>query len=118
MTSRSKARAKQSSYADLQRLRRSSNAGANIAGISPMTPVSPLMSATSGTDTGGPIVDGPGDGLHIRQSRARKASLSDRVPVDRISGLDPEETFKEATKELNLEIQARKSRESERPHID
>ncbi|KAI0093631.1 glycerol-3-phosphate O-acyltransferase [Irpex rosettiformis] len=116
ITSRSKARSKQSSYADLQRLRRTSNAGAHVAAIPPMTPASPITSTASGTDTAEPILD-PADGLHKRQgSRTRKASLSDRVPVDRIGGLDPGETFDDATKELNQEIQERKSRENSRPH--
>ncbi|KAI0818588.1 glycerol-3-phosphate O-acyltransferase [Irpex lacteus] len=116
-SSRHKSRSKQSSYADLQRLRRTSNAGngtgtASLAGIPYMTPASSITSTTSGTDAAGEIVDGSGDGLHMRQgNRARKASLSDGVPVGRIGGLDPEEPFDEATKELNQEIQKRKSLE-------
>jgi glycerol-3-phosphate O-acyltransferase/dihydroxyacetone phosphate acyltransferase len=40
--------------------------------------------------------------------RERKASLSDNVPVERIGRIDHDETFKEATKELNQENEARR----------
>ena len=52
------------------------------------------------------------DGLHMRHvphgQRTRKASLSDGVPVERISELDREEPFDEATREINEEISERK----------
>jgi len=40
--------------------------------------------------------------------RERKASLSDNVPVARIGRIVHDETFKEATKELNQESEARR----------
>ena len=40
--------------------------------------------------------------------RERKASLSDNVPVERIGRMDHDETFREATKELNQENEARR----------
>ena len=56
------------------------------------------------------------DGLHMRHThRARKASLSDGVPVERISVLDRQEPFEEATREINDEISERKGEKSH-PH--
>lgn len=50
------------------------------------------------------------DGLHMRHGpRARKASLSDGVPVERISVLDRQEPFEEATREINQEISEKKA---------
>lgn len=50
------------------------------------------------------------DGLHMRHpQRTRKASLSDGVSVERISALDREEPFEEATKEINDEISVRRA---------
>ncbi len=48
------------------------------------------------------------EGLHIR-TRVRKASLSDGVSVERIGVLDRKEPFDEATRDLNKEIDERKS---------
>jgi len=59
-----------------------------------------------------PFVPGDSSGVtltHRRPShRERKASLSDNVPVERIGRIDHDETFKEATKELNQENEARR----------
>jgi glycerol-3-phosphate O-acyltransferase/dihydroxyacetone phosphate acyltransferase len=40
-------------------------------------------------------------GLHRRE---RRASLSDRVTVERIGALDPQEPFKDCTEDINNEI--------------
>lgn len=49
---------------------------------------------------------GDGEGLHYRGGRRnRKPSLSNTVPVERIAALDQEEEFKDATEDLNREIQ-------------
>lgn len=70
-----KSRSRNSSYADLQRLR---------------------MTNTSIED---------GEGLHTRRGhRSRKQSLSDSVPVDRIAATNPQEPFEDATSEINNEI--------------
>lgn len=51
-----------------------------------------------------------GEGIHMRHgARKRKASLSDGVPVERISIVDRRESFDQATKDLNREIMERKS---------
>ncbi|KAF7304861.1 Glycerol-3-phosphate o-acyltransferase [Mycena kentingensis (nom. inval.)] len=77
-----KPRSRQSSYADLQRLRMN-------------------MSSTSLASAG----SSPTDSI-IR--RERKASLSDAVPVQRIEQIDRSEHFDEATQGLNDEIQMRR----------
>ena len=41
-------------------------------------------------------------------NRARKARLNDGVPVERIGALDRQETFPEATDELNQEVSQQK----------
>ncbi|KAK7014890.1 hypothetical protein R3P38DRAFT_2998217 [Favolaschia claudopus] len=79
----SKPRSRQSSYADLQRLR--------------MTGISPSSSQTS-----------PVSPTDNRSPRQRKASLSDGVPVQRIAAVEPTEQFDEATQGLNDEILIRK----------
>lgn len=83
--SRSKPRSRQGSYADLQRLRMTS---AHQAGSS---------SASSGIQTSS------SQSLHMRP-RQRKHSLSDLVPVERIASVDRQETFPDATADLNEEI--------------
>ena len=45
----------------------------------------------------------------FRSTRARKASLSDSVPVEVIGEIDREEAFKDATKDLNSEMKKRRS---------
>ncbi len=59
-----------------------------------------------------PFVPSDSSGVTLTHRRAgqreRKASLSDNVPVERIGRLDHDETFKEATKELNQENEARR----------
>lgn len=96
--------AQSSSYADLQKVRRSSNAaqaGQDVAFPLAMT-----------TATEPEMVLNPDDeGLHVRPrrgSRSRKFSLSDRVSVERISVVDKEEAFEDATREINQEILKRR----------
>ena len=88
-----------------------------MTGLSPMTG---LPSATTVTASVVPPELDNGEGLHMRSAgqgnRARKASLSDGVPVERISDLDPQEPFDEATKELNQEIRQRKLTGNGRVH--
>jgi len=72
-----KSRSRQSSYADLQRLR-----------------MAPLTSPEN-------------EDLHSRarlSHRTRRASLTDGVAVTRIAAVDPEESFSTATQDLNDEI--------------
>lgn len=73
------------------------------------------------TATEGPLLEAnpnlDSDGLHMRHGpRVRKASLSDGVPVERISSLDQQEPFDQATREINQEISERKS--AGHPHAD
>ncbi|THH01424.1 hypothetical protein EW026_g1268 [Hermanssonia centrifuga] len=89
----------QNSYADLQKLRRTSNAQAN--GNFPI-----MTEAKEPEFVLNPALDS--EGLHIR-TRVRKASLSDGVSVERIGVLDRKEPFDEATRDLNKEIDERKS---------
>lgn len=100
----SRPRSQRSSYADLQRLRLTSSAANTNGGglLSSLSPVeSTVASGEKHADT---------DGLHFRgQTRARKASLSDNVPVGAIGEVDREEPFKDATKDLNSEMKKRKS---------
>lgn len=100
-TSHSRARSARSSYADIQKLRRTSNA--------PLPANFPVMtSATEPQFEPNPSLDS--DGLHMRHGhRTRRASLSDGVPVERISVLDRQEPFEEATREINQEISERKA---------
>lgn len=81
----SKARSRQGSYADLQRLR--------------MTTAQPAGAIS--TSTGVQVSDS--QPLQMR-SRQRKHSLSDLIPVERIATVDREETFQNATVNLNKEI--------------
>ena len=49
------------------------------------------------------------DTLHFRQGRARRHSLSDMVSVGRIAAVPPQETFEEATQEINEELDRKKN---------
>ena len=87
-------KSRQSSFADLQKLR--------------------MSHSTNGTSDFHSI-DGPlnltqkGEGLHHRQTqRNRKHSLSDGVSVVRLAALDKQEDFKDATDDINREIQENK----------
>ena len=83
---RARSRSHHGSYADLQKLRMT-----GAQGQSSHWPAQP------GSPTEG--------GLHRRE---RRASLSDGVPVERISALDPREQFKECTEDINSEIRKNK----------
>lgn len=78
-------RSRQSSYADLQRLR-----------ITPTSQTIPVPEATSRFT-----------------HRARRESLSDGVPVKRLAALDREEQFCDATHDINIEIQQAKAPKSD-----
>lgn len=94
MSPRLRSRSLQGSYADLQKLRRGSNASSTVTRVSGeelrFTPVHSTASSES-------------DGLHMRHTR--KPSLSDGVPVKRLSTVDPEENFEEVTIKINEEMQ-------------
>ena len=95
-------RSHQSSYADLQRLRSGSGSGANDVKF--------VARSTA------PEVNESAGGIQMRQrgsSRTRKSSLSDSVPVERIGALDRDETFREATEDLNHELQEQKEHKDE-----
>ncbi|TFK92382.1 glycerol-3-phosphate O-acyltransferase [Polyporus arcularius HHB13444] len=98
-------RSQRSSYADIQRLRRSSNAVNTDGGL--QIQLAPMTAATA---TGERHVDT--EGLHFRggqqQGRTRKPSLSDSVPVAVIGEMDRAEPFKEATQDLNKEMKKRR----------
>ncbi|KAI0709102.1 glycerol-3-phosphate O-acyltransferase [Earliella scabrosa] len=99
-------RSQRSSYADMQRLRRT-NSATNTNGGGLLSPLSPTDSAAT-VATGEKHADA--DGLHFRgQTRARKASLSDSVPVGVIGEVDREEPFKDATQDLNSEMKKRRN---------
>ena len=109
-------RSQRSSYADLQRLRRSSNAAAsaNGGGLQPLSPAS-ASGSTAVSASGASDRDGA-DGLHFRGSgsgRPRKQSLSDSVPVEDIGNVDPSEPFRDATTDLNREMAKRRNSSSE-----
>ena len=95
-------RSHQSSYADLQRLRSGSGSGANDVKFAARS-TAPEVNESAG-------------GIQMRQrgsSRTRKSSLSDSVPVERIGALDRDETFREATEDLNHELQEQKEHKDE-----
>jgi glycerol-3-phosphate O-acyltransferase/dihydroxyacetone phosphate acyltransferase len=84
-----KSRSRQSSYADLQRLRMSSTP----AGTS-------QLSSTRASS----VVDM--DGLHFRQGhRERRKSLSGQIPVDQIAAVDRRQRFDTATAGLNKQLE-------------
>jgi glycerol-3-phosphate O-acyltransferase/dihydroxyacetone phosphate acyltransferase len=62
------------------------------------SPSSPQTSTSSTTSS-------PADSLNFRKGpRERRSSLSDRVAVEKIGGLNPVDTFKHATEELNRDV--------------
>ncbi|KII88537.1 hypothetical protein PLICRDRAFT_110360 [Plicaturopsis crispa FD-325 SS-3] len=101
-------RSRNSSYADLQRLRMTSPATKaattgtqlHVPGVSttPHRPTSPIEPS----------------GLHIRSvHRDRRHSLDDGVQVERIAAVDPDTEFKEATDDINEEILRKKGSRAE-----
>ena len=110
----SRPRSQRSSYADLQRLRRSSSAAPTNGGgahLQPLSPVSPATSSAVASAGGDKDKDKDGkDGLHFRgqAARPRKPSLSDSVPVEVIGQVDRAEPFVDATTDLNREMKKRR----------
>lgn len=92
--SRLRSRSVRSSYADLQQLKSTTPAHATGAALREEPALSPDDES----------------GLHYRsiQHRDRRASLNDGVSVERIGAIDPEEPFKDATKDINQENVLRK----------
>lgn len=91
-----KSRSRNSSFADLQRLR--------MAGLSSSKP--PVQSTATG------VAEHEDSHLTSRNAHsphARRMSLTDAVPVERIAALDRQEPFDEATHDLNEEISHIKS---------
>lgn len=92
-----KSRSRNSSYADLQRLRMTNAEGKSVPCASDSSWLSGCAASLSAT------MDG--EGLHPRHGhRSRRQSLSDSVPVERIAAMDPQEPFKDATLDINNEI--------------
>ena len=90
---RTRSRSLRSSYADLQQLK--------------TTPI-----VVSGFRNGEDESPTEGNGLHHRnQHRQRRPSLNDGVAVERISEIDQDDSFKEATVTINKE-NTKKRRES------
>lgn len=88
-----RSRSRNNSYADLQKLK--------------LSPVAPA--ALAETPGASPTVELDGLHFHGGSKRARKASLSDDIPVDRIAASDPSQTFHDATDSLNDEMRQRKA---------
>jgi glycerol-3-phosphate O-acyltransferase/dihydroxyacetone phosphate acyltransferase len=92
-----KIRSRQSSYADLQKLRMTAaDDQQHPSSLRPSSTSSLLASPATGAD-----------GLHFRH-RGRKQSLSDGVSVERLAALDRQESFGEATHHINDEIRRKK----------
>jgi len=88
------------SFADLPSVRSRENlAPPKSQPSSPMVMMNPHLS---------PFVPNDSSGVLTHRQRQRKASLSANVPVERIGRIDHDEPFKEATKELNQENEARR----------
>lgn len=95
-TSGPKSRSRQSSYADLQRLR-----------LAPFPPTSDTSLLNRGASVS-PAE--PEDGLSFRHGhRTRRESLSDGIPVTRIAAVDRAEPFTHATQSLNEEANRNKT---------
>ena len=101
-------RSAQSSYADLQKIRRLSNAQ------QPPLPPPYGLAMTSSSEPGKvPDPDLDDDDVFVRQkprrgSRTRRMSLSDKVSVERLRVVNKRKSFDEATNELNTEINQRR----------
>ncbi|GLB34985.1 putative glycerol-3-phosphate O-acyltransferase [Lyophyllum shimeji] len=86
-----KPKSRQSSFADLQRLR--------------LSPYARIAESKGATDTATVSPTSTEEGLHLRQGhRTRRETLSDGVPVTRIAAVDRAEPFATATHDLNDEI--------------
>jgi glycerol-3-phosphate O-acyltransferase / dihydroxyacetone phosphate acyltransferase len=118
---RSRSKSLRASYADLQQLKhkdatpgdqdgavKPSHSQAQYAPVyqkrptphrSPSSPTTHTSAAEPSERTG----ESPGF-THRNGPRERRSSLSDRVAVEKIGGLNPVNTFKHATEELNRDI--------------
>jgi glycerol-3-phosphate O-acyltransferase/dihydroxyacetone phosphate acyltransferase len=95
-----KSRSRQSSYADLQRLRLSPLPRSSDTAQQPDTAGSCMAMSLPETEFG----------LNVQQGhRTRRESLSDRVSVERIAAMDPAEQFTNATQDLNDEIHRKRA---------
>jgi len=92
----SKSRSRQSSYADLQRLRQNSTGTSGL----PHSSKSHVTSSTLNVDCQHDQLSDSSRLLH----RPRRQSLSDDVRVERIAAIDPTKTFRDATESLNEEV--------------
>ncbi|RXW24111.1 hypothetical protein EST38_g1717 [Candolleomyces aberdarensis] len=90
--SATKSRSRNSSYADLQRLR--------MQALTPATKAPEALSTAVADNDDSNLANRHTTGTH----RARRPSLSDGVPVQRIAEVDRTEPFSEATQDLNEEI--------------
>jgi glycerol-3-phosphate O-acyltransferase/dihydroxyacetone phosphate acyltransferase len=91
-------RSRQSSYADLQRLR--------------LSPLPRPSDTAQQLDLAGSLPDMESK-LNARQGhRTRRESLSDGVPVERIAAVDRAEQFANATQDLNEEIDMKRAGKS------
>jgi glycerol-3-phosphate O-acyltransferase/dihydroxyacetone phosphate acyltransferase len=95
-----KSRSRQSSYADLQRLR-----------LSPLPRPSETAQRLESLGSGTAILPAEAEGgLNFRQGhRARRESLSEGVPVTRIAAVNRAEHFADATQDLNDEINRKRT---------
>lgn len=82
-----KSRSRNSSYADLQKLK-----------MSPLG-VAPVFNSAETS----PVAD-----ADVLYHRKRRPSLTDRVPVERIAAVTPGTSFSEATSDINAEIDKNK----------
>ena len=88
--SRLQSRSLRSSYADLQQLK--------------ITPITASGAKTRGRGKETSISPTDENGLHHRLGhRERRESLNDGVSVERIGAIDRDESFKEATEDINQE---------------
>lgn len=105
---RNRSRSLANSYADLQQLRKSSDAKRQLHAedhhlhARKDLPRSPFLSTSSLPNGQSPVVSPGGT------RRERRGSLSDKVSVDRLAQLEPMETFQEATDDINREFQLRR----------
>jgi glycerol-3-phosphate O-acyltransferase/dihydroxyacetone phosphate acyltransferase len=93
--SRVRSRSLRSSYADLQQLKHHSNAASGV-----------VAASGRANDHADPAEI---SGLLMRHGhRERRSSLNDGVALERIGALDREESFREATEDINQENSTRK----------
>jgi glycerol-3-phosphate O-acyltransferase/dihydroxyacetone phosphate acyltransferase len=95
------------SFADLQKLRMTASDGLFDKNRSDcFSHHFPGGSAHKSVEVNHSPIDG--EGLFLRRHRSRKPSLSDSVPVERISASDDDKEFRNVTNDINREIQEKK----------